>query len=229
MGFSFTPNSKAAQNNTDPASVLDAGWKAMQAADPGLATAIGKMPPQMAQNAVMQYTNAIRMGKEAEASAMAAEAVRAGFAATPAPSASPASPKPRSMFGGTGSAQPQYEIGDVDSFNKAIAPQAQAPRTGMNAWGGLSGRAVGTRTKEQQQAQQQNAFKGVKDAADNYEMSGYTDDEKKIYASYGVGLDPAKKKNLNTYTGWTPGGSADGTQDPSGLINNPYSRDSNGM
>ena len=200
---------KAAQNNTDPAAVLDAGWKAMQAADPGLATAIGKMPPQMAQNAVMQYTNAIRMGKETEASAMAAEAVRAGFASMQAPA--PAAGLKRLGFLGN---RPQHEIGDVNSFNKAIAPAAQvrAPRA-------FNFGRLGQLAAQQQQTQQQSAFKSVKDQYDAYEMSGYTDDDKKISASYGMALDPAKKKTLAAPAGW----SLPKPPEQSGLINNAIS------
>jgi hypothetical protein len=218
---------KAAQNNTDPAAVLDAGWKAMQQADPTLAAAIGKMPPQVAQGAVMQYTNAIRMGKEAEASTMAAEAARAGFASMPA--AAPGAPAARTgglrgIAGRLGAGQPQFEIGDVDSFNKAIAPAAQAPSAGGFKFGRL-GQAAAQRSQALQQTQQQAAFKDVKDQYDAYEMSGYSDEDKKINASYGLGLDPEKKKNLSTYTGWSIKPPADGMDPQGGLINkaiNPY-------
>lgn len=62
--------------SSDTNAVLDAGWQAMQAAHPNLAKAVVGMPPQVAQGVVMQYTNAIRLGKEGEAEQRATEAAK---------------------------------------------------------------------------------------------------------------------------------------------------------
>ena len=216
---------RAGANSSDPAAVLDAGWKAMQTVDPRLAQAVAKMPPQIAQGAVMQYTNAIRMGKEAEASSMAIEAARAGLASLPA-TGQPAmnASSMRKMLGGAFGGQKRYEIGDIDSFNKAIAaPPADPYQTIGRGILGKLGKSMQPKTQDNTPL-----YQDVRNKYDAYEMSGYTDEEKMIDKSYGLGLDPAKRKNLNSYSGWSPSPLPGSQPSDGGLINNPFGSQSGG-
>lgn len=174
---------KRVQNNSDPASVLEAGWSAMQQLDPRLAEAIQKMPPQVAQQAVLQYTNAIRMGKESEASKMATDQVRIGlteFAKNP-----PAQPPQTGMgrFGRAPSAG--YEISDVNAFDGAMnPPQSKGFLPGAAAFGAQP------RTPDAAAA-----FKGVKDSYNKYN-----------YANREVVMpgDALAQKDLSAPPDWLP-------------------------
>lgn len=100
------------RNSSDAGEVLNAGWAAMQQADPKLAAAVQKLPPSIAQQAVLQYTNAIRSGKEAEASVLATQAIRTQLAETTnQPGASP-NPKPKILS--RGAANP-YDLSAFES------------------------------------------------------------------------------------------------------------------
>ena len=130
------------QNSSDPAAVLNAGWQAMQSVDKRLAAAVSQMPPQVARNVVMQYTNAIRLGKQADASALAIETAKAGLSQL------------------TPNDARRYGVRDQASFDKAIAP---AP-----AKAGFGVIAV---NPAQQQKLSADAFKNVNSAYKKYDSS----------------------------------------------------------
>lgn len=143
-------------NSSDQESVLNAGWSAMQTADPRLAAAVSQMPPQVAQRVVLQYTNSIRLGKESEASASAAQAARDALAAFAQPAGNQNPSGVRKPFA---SKAPAYGVSDLASFDKAIAPPQQGTQLGQNFWKSSQ--------EAQQKAQQQagaEAFAGVKAA-----------------------------------------------------------------
>jgi hypothetical protein len=178
---------KRVQNNSDPASVLEAGWSAMQQMDPRLAEAIQKMPPQVAQQAVLQYTNAIRMGKEGDASKMATDQVRASLAQF---AKSPPPPQQNPGIGGLRGAKPvSYEIADVDAFDNAIKPQQEG------AGGMFSARKAQMFNAAAPAANQGNAFQQVKDSYNNYN-----------YANREVVMpdDALRQKDLSVPSDWTP-------------------------
>ena len=187
-----------ARNSSDPGAVLDAGWRAMQSADPRLAAAVNQMPPQVAQQVVLQYTNAIRLGKDADASNMAAQAAREGLAAY---SQNQQGQQPRMRMGGgvlnnfKMNPQPRQQapqLTDVAAFDKMLAPQ-QGPAAGIGA------------SMQPAPAPTAQTFQGVRDTFQNYSMSGYSDSERNVAKSYGDQfLDKSKLKDLTVPQDWAP-------------------------
>jgi hypothetical protein len=118
--------------SSDASAVLDAGWQAMQSADPKLAAAVQKMPPQIAQQATLQYTNAIRIGKDKEAFSMAADAARQGFSSQ---QRAQQTQQPRFLAGAMGQAQNPY---DLKAFESDLAaqqqPAPQASKAGLGSF-----------------------------------------------------------------------------------------------
>lgn len=137
---------KSIKNNSDSGAVLTAGWQAMQQVEPRLAAAVQKLPPQLQQQAVLQYTNAIRMGKESDAAAMTTQTVRtqlAEFAKQP-------QQKPSSFFGNK---QKPY---GVEDFDRDLTPPAQSPAQQPRTFGNLS-------KAQPAQPDPQQAFQAVRD------------------------------------------------------------------
>jgi hypothetical protein len=150
--------------SSDSSQVLSAGWEAMQAVNPRLAAAVQNMPPEIAQNVLLQYTNAIRLGKPESANEMALTAARDMFANYKPPE-TPTSLMQSAMFGKsltrnvTGASNQINDYGSLEKF--------MAEPTEQSAWSGSGFTLMGKvrQTPEQQQAA---AFGKVNDAYSAY-------------------------------------------------------------
>lgn len=110
------------KNSNDEASVLNAGWSAMQQADPNLAGAVQRMPPEVARGVVFQYTNAIRSNQDDKASELATQFAReqlALYAQNNPQSSNPVRPA-RKVLGRSSGMQPP-QIGNTDALDSFMA------------------------------------------------------------------------------------------------------------
>jgi hypothetical protein len=123
---------KKPQNNE--AAVLNAGWTALQKADPNLANAVKQMPPELARGVVFQYTNAVRQGNDADASTAAMNFAREQLAAMSQNNQQQQAPggligmRLGGILGrssGGSSAGPR--VTSVDAFEQALSGKLQAP------------------------------------------------------------------------------------------------------
>ncbi len=150
---------KSIRNNSDSGAVLNAGWQAMQQIDPRLAAAVQKLPPQLQQQAVLQYTNAIRMGKDNEASAMATQTVRtqlAEMAKQPAPQS-----RTDNIFARIAARRKPY---GVEDFDRDLTPPAQQEGGAISAFSGLRKFA----SAPDQKPSPQQAFQAVREKSNAY-------------------------------------------------------------
>lgn len=175
-------------NNSDEGAVLNAGWQAMQTADPRLAAAVQKLPPSVAQQAVLQYTNAIRLGKDAEAGTMATQAVRTQLAEF----AKQAQAQQASGF--FRRASKPYTVED---FDRDLTPPAQQDGNAIGAFAGLR---KFTPAPDPQAGLQQ-AFQGVRDKYNQFNNAKKTDYEKNLLWGNPDGT-PVASKELTVPKDW---------------------------
>jgi hypothetical protein len=196
--------SKLARNSSDGSAVLDAGWGAMQAAAPKLAKAVMQMPPQVAQGVILQYTNAIRLGKDAEASTLASQFARDSLNAySQQPRKEPRGFGNQAILskfarrlsnGGNAQPAPKMDAAWFDSFmsaEEAPTPQPQNPAgQGMRTPRGLarlvsklrdSGNLIPATPAATPAAPDPNAaFQNVKNAYNSYNQAGMGEYEKNL-------------------------------------------------
>jgi hypothetical protein len=178
--------------SSDAAAVLDAGWQAMQSADPRLAAAVQKMPPQIAQQAILQYTNAIRMGKDKEAFSMAADAARQGFSSQQQQQAQQSGLQQRFRASAMGQEQSPY---DLKAFESDLAAQQQPAPQASKAGLGSFRNALG------QQLDQAPGLPPPEKALQNVREKGvaYDGPQEVIFP-----WDKPAQKNLTIPEGWRP-------------------------
>lgn len=196
-----------AKNSSDPQGVLQAGWSAMQTTDPRLAQAVVKLPPQLAQQAVLQYTNAIRSGKETEAGKIATDFIRTGLESyAQSQAAQPSQPGrvPVIRFGKGSGAGSKYPIADVNAFDAYLAPKPEQGPGGLlgNRFRGLVGQVQPVPVDPQKASQ---AIQSVKKTYDEYALSGLPEEERAVAQHYVYKTpDQAKLKQLSVPEDWTP-------------------------
>lgn len=198
-------------DSSDESSVLSAGWEAMQAANPNMAAAVTKMPPQIANNVVLQYTNAIRMGQIDQANDMAINAARDSFA-------SYAQPEAKKVAGpriGKALAQSQTNpemITDFASFESMLnAPQANTAKP--SPFGPVARKINSTlgASKPQAQVNPQAAFSKVQDQYQKFNQAKWGDYEKALV------WGRPKDRDLTGTGSWRPAEPA-----PGNVNSNPF-------
>lgn len=188
------------QNSSDPGAVLEAGWAAMQQADPRLAQAVSQLPPSVAQQAVLQYTNAIRSGKDADASTMAAQHIRTSLAEMAKPQPMRASKAvARMAAGGTGEGAPNPQpqgISSLEAFEAAMAPQPVAATRALPRFRKGPAPAIA----QPAAPSQPDVFQKVRDSYNNFNTANQSEYQKNLLWDAG----PAPQKDLTVPTGWKP-------------------------
>jgi hypothetical protein len=193
------------QNNE--AAVLNAGWTAMQKADPNLAGAVQRMPPEVARGVVFQYTNAVREGKDADASNMAMQFAReqlAAYAQNNPQSNKPTGPIRFRLGGSSGGSS--STIGSADAFEKFMAsptpfqkPQSNTSSNPRNAmFSKLFSRIAAQRNPAPKNPQE--AFDKVRNQYQAFNQSNWGEYEKNLV------WDRPQDRELTKPANWNPSG-----------------------
>ena len=173
----------------------------MQNFDPKLASAVSQMPPQVAHQVVLQYTNAIRMGKETEASTLASQAAKAGldaFAQSQA-AAPKAGPRIGRLSLGMQPQTPAYGVSDSNTFDKALQHDPSPMVFGGSPLrkSGIVLSAVTPAVSARQEQAKLEAFKNVKDKYNAYNLANQSEYEK------GLIWQKPKDKEITVPSNWS--------------------------
>ena len=198
------------QPNVDESAVMNAGWEAMQKADPNLANAVMRMPPEIARGVVFQYTNAIRQGADDQASTLAANFAReqlASFSPSNLPGASLGG-----LIGGRMGALSKFankqRVYDVGAFEKAMSRQVQPQSLNLPR--------IKSPFARQANVQPQDPFQAVRDQYKNFNQSGWSEYEKNLL------WDRPQDRDFQAPQNW-----AVPVQEPDGLVDGSMNRNFN--
>jgi len=214
------------KNSNDEASVLNAGWNAMQQADPNLAGAVQRMPPEVARGVVFQYTNAIRSNQDDQASALAMQFAReqlASYAQNNSQSSKPVGPIRFSL--GKSSGGSSSTIGNLDAFEKFMASPTpfQKPQSNTATTSGSRPNMLAKVIRSAAAAKQPPAPKDPREEFDKV-RNQYQSFNKANWGDYEKNLlwDKPQDRELTKPANWKPSGLIADNMSNTSQATNPF-------